>query len=43
MPSALQPELPPWNRPAKTKASLEWADISVIDISSFDNLEGRRS
>jgi hypothetical protein len=36
MPSALLPELPQWKRPAKTKANLDWANISVIDISSFD-------
>lgn len=38
MPSAVSrpAPLPPWKRPAKTKARLDWADIAVIDISSFD-------
>ena len=39
MPSAISPEppvLPIWKRPAPTKVDLPWADISVIDISSFD-------
>ena len=38
MPSAVSETapLPQWKRPAKTKARLDWADIAVIDISSFD-------
>jgi hypothetical protein len=36
MPSAVPPELPQWKPPAKTKANLDWADIALIDISSFD-------
>lgn len=41
MPSALPLELLLWKRPAKTKANLDWADISVIDISSFDEPGGK--
>jgi hypothetical protein len=44
MPSAIPPEppvLPTWKRPAPTKADLPWADISVIDISSFDEHGGK--
>jgi len=39
MPSAIPstpPALPQWKRPAKTTENLPWADISVIDISKFD-------
>ena len=39
MPSAMPPQplsLPQWHRPSKTEADLQWADISVIDISTFD-------
>lgn len=38
MPSAITSPslaLPQWKRPAKTTESLPWADISVIDISTF--------
>jgi hypothetical protein len=44
MPSAISPEplpLPRWERPAKTKVDLPWADISVIDISTFDTPGGK--
>lgn len=41
MPSAILPRLPQWKRPAKTKAKLDWADISVIDISSFNEPGGK--
>jgi hypothetical protein len=44
MPSALSPEplpLPQWKRPPKTRSDLEWADISVIDISTFDEAGGK--
>ena len=39
MPSAVSPEplpLPKWERPAPTNEELQWADIAVIDISTFD-------
>lgn len=39
MPPATSPEtaiLSQWKRPAKTTVNLDWADISVIDISLFD-------
>jgi gibberellin 2-oxidase len=39
MPSAISPEqspLPRWKRPAPTNVDLPWAEISVIDISTFD-------
>jgi hypothetical protein len=38
MPSAI----PPWKRPAKTKVDLPWADISVIDISTFNEPGGKQ-
>jgi hypothetical protein len=44
MPSAVTPEpvpLPPWKRPAKTEVDLPWADISVIDISTFNEPGGK--
>jgi len=44
MPSAISPEpptLPTWKRPAPTKVELPWADISVIDISSFNEPGGK--
>lgn len=39
MPTAVHnspPDLPQWKRPAKTTESLPWADISIIDISTFE-------
>jgi hypothetical protein len=39
MTSALLPDpptLPPWERPKKTTFDLDWAEISVIDLSTFD-------
>lgn len=45
MPSAISPEpvsLPKWQRPAKTKHELPWADIAVIDISKFDQPGGKK-
>ena len=44
MPSAVLPEpapLPKWQRPAKTTASLPWADIKVLDLSKFDKPGGK--
>ena len=44
MPSAISPEppvFPTWKRPAPTTVDLPWADISVIDISSFDEPGGK--
>lgn len=28
--------LPNWQRPAKTKHDLAWAEIKVLDLSTFD-------
>jgi hypothetical protein len=39
MPSAPYPEplaVPKWERPTKTILGLDWADIKVIDLSTFD-------
>lgn len=40
MPTALKPTeelpLPKWQRPAKTTHNLSWANIKVIDLSTFD-------
>ncbi|TVY92558.1 UPF0676 protein [Lachnellula willkommii] len=44
MPSVISPEppaLPTWKRPAPTKVDLPWADISIIDISTFDEPGGK--
>jgi hypothetical protein len=45
MPSAVTPEpvsLPRWKRPAKTEVDLPWVDISVIDISTFNEPGGKK-
>jgi isopenicillin N synthase-like dioxygenase len=45
MPSAISPEppvLPRWKRPAKTTEDLPWADISIIDLSTFDEPGGKQ-
>lgn len=40
MPIALNPAeelpLPKWQRPAKTTHDLPWAEIKVLDLSTFD-------
>lgn len=45
MPSALSPSealpLPKWKRPAKTSHDLPWADIKVLDLSTFDEPGGK--
>lgn len=45
MPSALSPSealpLPKWQRPAKTSHDLPWADIKVLDLSTFDEPGGK--
>ncbi|KAI9665714.1 MAG: hypothetical protein M1821_003648 [Bathelium mastoideum] len=42
MPSAVSEQipLPQWTPPAKTKHDLPWADLSVIDLSSYDEPDG---
>jgi len=42
MPSAIPPELPHWKHPAKTSESLPWADLAIIDISSFNEPGGKQ-
>jgi hypothetical protein len=44
MPSAILSDpskLPKWERPVKTRHELPWADIAVIDISTFDEPGGK--
>lgn len=44
MPSAISlanPPLPEWKRPEKTTADLPWADICIIDLSTFDEPGGK--
>lgn len=45
MPIALKPAeelpLPKWERPAKTAYDLAWADIKVLDLSTFDTPGGK--
>ncbi|KAK7946053.1 uncharacterized protein PG986_010374 [Apiospora aurea] len=36
-----KPELPKWQRPEKTKHDLPWADIQIIDLSTFDEPGGK--
>lgn len=44
MPAVIQEQipLPHWNRPQKTKADLDWADIVVIDLSTYDEPGGKQ-
>jgi len=43
MPSAVPAAvpLPKWQRPSKTSYDLPWADLSVIDLSTFDSPGGK--
>jgi hypothetical protein len=44
MPSATYAEPPAilkWKRPGKTSEALDWADIKVIDLSTFDEPGGK--
>ncbi|KAH7379628.1 2OG-Fe(II) oxygenase superfamily protein [Pyrenochaeta sp. MPI-SDFR-AT-0127] len=36
------PTIPKWERPGKTKEQLQWADIQVIDLSTFDEPGGKQ-
>lgn len=46
MPIALNPAerlpLPKWQRPAKTTHELPWAEIKVLDLSTFDVPGGKQ-
>lgn len=46
MPIALNPAeelpLPKWRRPAKTSHELPWAEIKVLDLSTFDSPGGKQ-
>ena len=45
MPSATYaepPAIPKWKRPGKTSEDLDWADIKVIDLSTFDQPGGKQ-
>ncbi|KAK8023545.1 2OG-Fe(II)oxygenase superfamily protein [Apiospora rasikravindrae] len=39
--NSVQPELPKWQRPEKTKHDLPWADIQIIDLTTFDQPGGK--
>lgn len=42
MPSATPTDpLPKWQRPAPTKHDLPWADIAIIDLSTYDEPGGK--
>jgi hypothetical protein len=43
MPSLVnsKPLLKPWSRPKETTASLDWAPLAVIDLSTFDTEGGK--
>jgi isopenicillin N synthase-like dioxygenase len=44
MPSATQQPvpLPKWERPAKTTHDLQWANLTAIDLSKFDQPGGKQ-
>ena len=45
MPSVTYVEPPPiakWKRPEHTTEKLDWADIKVIDLSTFDKPNGKQ-
>jgi hypothetical protein len=45
MPSATYagpPSIPKWKRPGHTTEKLDWADIQVIDLSTFDEPGGKQ-
>lgn len=45
MPSATYAEplvIPKWKRPGKTSVDVDWADIKVIDLSTFDEPGGKQ-
>lgn len=46
MPIALSPAealpLPEWKRPAKTTEDLAWAEIKVLNLSTFDDAGGKQ-
>lgn len=46
MPIATNPAeefpLPKWERPAKTAHDLPWADIKILDLSTFDEPGGKQ-
>lgn len=42
MPSAVPPTLRKWERPSETSEKLEWADIKVIDLSTYDQPGGKQ-
>jgi hypothetical protein len=45
MPSAVPQEPPPiakWKRPQHTTEDLNWADIKIIDLSKFDEPNGKQ-
>ncbi|KAK8074324.1 hypothetical protein PG994_005223 [Apiospora phragmitis] len=37
----VKPELPKWQRPEKTKHGIPWANIQIIDLSTFDEPGGK--
>jgi hypothetical protein len=43
MPVATSPydDIPPWTRPAETKEQLDWAPLKEIDLSVFDEPDGK--
>jgi len=45
MPALLttKPPLEPWSTPEETSASLDWAPLAVIDLSTFDTPGGKES
>ncbi|KAF2124933.1 2OG-Fe(II) oxygenase superfamily protein [Dothidotthia symphoricarpi CBS 119687] len=45
MPAAVLPDpptIPRWKRPGKTTENLDWADIKIIDLSTFDEPGGKQ-
>lgn len=38
-----RPTLEPWNNPPETVAPLDWAPLSIIDLSKFDTPGGKEN
>lgn len=42
-PHSSAPPIETWTRPPQTTASLDWAPLTVIDLSSFDSPGGKQA
>ncbi|KAF6828210.1 flavonol synthase, partial [Colletotrichum musicola] len=39
---ASRPLVKPWSRPPQTQEDLDWAPLTTIDLSRFDELGGKQ-